>query len=434
MHGHEPAPLAIRSVAALVICLLFGCSDAAGPEQRAPGRANTAKLAPGSACLADEECSLGRCHPERRICICVSDASCPAQLQCDPFSGRCVRETAGCTADADCAAGLWCDTSSRTCRPLRAFCEPCDADPDCGPGNRCLEPEGGGADFCGEACSSSADCSRPRTRCVSGQCRPLVDCEDVAPCRPDSLRPCGADADCPAGDACDRTVRICRAIDSGCAAGESCDSDTRECYVACTHLTEARDCAATEQCEDGRCVALPACAIDDDCPLPRVCRVDSLTGVGTCIPGCSSDDACPLGEQCVTRGGPRGRSVCEPGCNDHADCAIDQICDLVLGQCTAPGAGRCQSSDACGVCERCDTTGRCVPARVPGVPATNYCGECLSDQDCGAGGYCDELFRCAPPCPPEGCPRGFHCGPVAANQPPSVCFPIDDFCDTECIQ
>ena len=424
MFGHEPAWLAIRSLGLLALALLLGCTESERPAPAGGGAINVRQPF-GAACTVDAECVAGSCHPERRVCVCTSDASCPALLQCDPFTGRCVAEPPGCTDDRDCGDGRWCDTSARTCRPIRAFCEPCERAQDCGPGNACVRPAGGGASFCGEACRTAADCSRPRTRCLAGQCVPQVDCADVAPCTPDSEASCRADADCPAGQSCD-AAGVCRANDSGCAAGQRCDYATRECYASCGG---PGDCAANERCAGDRCVPLPPCRSDADCPEPRVCRIDPLTQDGTCIVGCGEDDGCPLGSRCVAR---NGRTVCEPGCQADADCFLDQVCEN--GACVG---GRCQTSDVCASCQRCDETHRCANAVRPGVPATAYCAPCghpdaFDEAACGPGGYCDRFGACAPACPADGCPRGFACHRARRNDPRMVCFPIDDFCDTEC--
>lgn len=393
----------------LAIGLAVGCSSGRQPppDSPAPG---AAKLTFGDACSVDAECAAGHCHPERRICVC-DDASCPPLLQCDPYSGRCVTEPAGCSDDHDCDRGSWCDHAARTCRPIRSFCEPCVRDQDCGPGNRCLDPGGGAVPFCGEACTTSADCSRPGTRCDAGQCWPNENCAAVAPCTPDSGAACTRDEDCPTGQSCES--RVCRANDSGCAAGERCDRVTLDCYASCR---SARDCGSNERCVGDRCEPLPPCDSDADCPLPRVCRVDPLTQQGTCVAGCSDDTGCPLGTRCVAT--DEGRTVCAAGCDDDADCLLDQVCEA--GTCRS---GRCQTTDACGSCQVCGPGGRCIDAN-----DAPYCAACGIDRDCGAGGLCND-GRCAPACPATGCPRGFACTPAGAKR---VCFPTDDFCDTEC--
>ena len=439
MYRLQQASDAIRSLIGRGICLSLawaaGVLVACTPAQRdegAPDPRGRSRLGAGDACSLDAECqAVGlRCDPERRICVCTSDASCPGHLECDPFSGRCVEEAEGCTGDDDCSEGMWCDGASRACRPLRGLCEPCSKHLDCGPGERC-QPGGHGAGYCRPPCVEDGDCGLPGARCEEGLCTPVTDCAALAPCLPDDGGACRVDGDCDAAQRCDRASGTCVARKSGCAFGQRCDPADRTCYTPCDADGDGDDdCGANERCDGKACVPLAPCVRHADCPARSICRIEPGRSEGSCIPGCVDDAACPLGTIC----GPEdrdGRRFCVTGCDDHGDCHPDQRCEQ--GRCVR-GPGICQTADTCGTCERCSDEGRCVAAVLPGVPETRYCGACAADADCGTGGLCLD-GRCAPPCPVAGCPRGFACTPVARGpgEPVlQVCFPNDSFCDTEC--
>ena len=68
----------------------------------------------GLGCNSTDDCVLGVCHPEARVCVsCVDDEDCAAGV-CHPDAFLCV----ACVTDNDCGS-LRCDTDHHICRGCR---------------------------------------------------------------------------------------------------------------------------------------------------------------------------------------------------------------------------------------------------------------------------------------------------------------------------
>lgn len=419
--GPRSAPVAWAQRVALAACLLLSaCTQTPDPADDGP-RGSSRRLEAGETCSLDLECREGLiCHASRRVCICVSDASCARGEHCNPFTGACVPEIAGCLADEDCADDQWCDRSSRVCLHLRAFCESCERNAQCGPGNRCVRQEGSAFGFCGSACASDDDCPLRATHCFAGQCVPNTTCADLRPCVADTLLPCSRDLDCPPQAAQICEAGRCVAEHSGCAYGRSCDPVSRVCVPSCAADEE---CGNDARCVAGACHPVLRCAHDEECPWGEICRREPGQGEGVCSQSCTSDASCPLEERCVPVG---GRFVCVEGCEEDADCLPWKRC--LDGVCTE---GFCQTSAVCAPCERCEQ-GRCEA-----VEGT-FCKSCGTegfDPTCGPGALCVN-GACAPPCEAGECPSAFFCKGFSQPEPESamlrVCVPADGHCNTEC--
>jgi len=444
----------------LVAALLLACNKPPGNDR--PGASG---LEAGSPCTLNAECRAGLiCDPARRRCVCTGDDACPARTFCHPHTGLCVGDRPGCGRDEDCPEGQYCELESRTCRHGSGFCQPCTRDGECAErGARCLE---GG--FCGRACRVDGDCGE-RARCLDGQCRPMlrcwelatgkrtghcvdtcredadcgdghegceyslclprIDCDDLAPCVPDSLRPCQTDADCIHG--VDQVCEwgLCVARRSGCAHSEACDPLTLACVPSCR---EDADCPRGRTCRLGACHPTGRCESDSQCPegmvcaCPRGATCGGASGEGECRPSCRHDDDCPLGQVCVES---FGQKACRPGCTSDRDCGPEERCLVSVGVCLKEILA-CKFTELCPPCHLC-RDGTCQPARRPGSP---HCQSCETDSDCGEGGVCWQ-GHCAVSCGTEGCPNGFGCTrkPGADGVTRSVCVPVDGSCDTECL-
>lgn len=415
----------MRILPCLPLLLLAAACTGKGGEGTPGPQGSSQQLEAGSPCSVDVECREGlACERSRRICICTSDASCPKDRRCNPFTGLCVEEVPGCKSDEDCRPDQWCDADTRVCRTLRAFCETCDRNAQCGPGNRCVKPEGAAIGFCGAACRSDADCPLRGTHCRAGQCIPDTSCADLSPCTPDTLDPCDHHADCRKGSNQLCEAGRCVAARSGCGYGQSCDPEQLVCLASCA---SDGDCAEGRRCRAGACHPIERCATHLDCPFEKVCSLLPGEDEGVCTEACRTSADCPLGTSCVV---VEGRFLCEAGCREDADCFPDRLCEA--GRCVG-GDGRCQTSEVCDRCERC-VDGRCTSAADPERPLCAPCDTEGPDPACGAG-WCWQ-GGCAPPCA-EGCPRGFACRQLSPEGEGGamleLCVPVDGHCDQECL-
>ncbi|MGC8926871.1 MAG: hypothetical protein ACP5QK_03010 [Myxococcota bacterium] len=91
-------------------------------------------------CLTDNDCpkSLPHCD-ERNVCReCLNDSQCSNNMRCDPFYRKCVE----CLSNSDCKdpARPKCDSLYHKCveSNIKAQCESCTADSECGSGNYCV--------------------------------------------------------------------------------------------------------------------------------------------------------------------------------------------------------------------------------------------------------------------------------------------------------
>jgi len=365
---------------------------------------------------------------------CADGTLCPAGLQCDPTSLRCV----GCLGDGDCdGAGVCHPTFQRcvqcaddddcglgVCHPNQAVCVGCYADEQCDSG--LCDPEGL---RCVE-CLSDSHCGDGRCddshTCV-GKCRQDTDCDDGDPCTVErcELGACGYTAaedglDCSDGDVC-TDGDACRsgqclgtrisdpsAIDPSCCPGPalSCpdraaasDEDDDGCYETC-------------RCDGGEVVApdgVCACPVVA-CPLgsERVdsdldgcadaCRCDAggvLVGSGAACP-CPTTVACPLAATPV--------DLDHDGCPESCLCSDGEPPDG-LGRCgcpafdvtSCPAGTRPLDSDADGCFDGCQCPGGLLVDAQGSCPCPSEltCAAGLSSVDLDGDGCAD---RCARPC------------------------------------
>lgn len=406
----------------------------------------------GRACNVDAECGSLRCDKVRRQCICLSDESCkspdPAQpvRYCNNYTGLCVEEITGCKRDADCGTTQYCDPSIRSCRPLKAFCESCAQDTECGGAqDNCVLDTNLNEKFCGKACGVNADCPRGATCQDQGgykQCWPnespvpgqTPSCANFKGCTPDSLRTCNADAEC--GDSsqrCDPARGKCVALEQVCPFGTACDPRARICVAVCFVDADCGD-PVKLRCVDKLCEPIDECENDLQCPANKVCAIAPGQVKGQCTPFCQADKDCPIGQACLK---VNDRYKCEAGCASNANCPLEQRCNPTTRLCEGPtvgGARTCQATVVCNTCELCDATKfECASAKT-GSSAFPHCAPCTSPAEC-TGGTCVSLddgnSYCLRFCGAGiECPQGFACLTTGTGQ--QVCAPSNRQCTGKC--
>jgi hypothetical protein len=380
-------------------------------------------------CNVDAECQSGFvCDRELRRCVCTSDAACLGGLFCNAFTGRCVEDVPGCTSDAACEANQYCDVPTRTCRARRAFCEPCEADIECGgASDQCVRDETVNRRYCGQSCSTDTECpDGALCQSVNGYqtCWPAVaTCEQLKGCNPNSSQACTESADCTEGEdqVCDQVQGICVARVPTCPFGMVCGRDSQQCEAACITDDDCNadpDCGPESpcRCTNNECVPISLCAQDQDCEPGRLCVIEPGHVEGECRPDCQGDSSlCPQGTLCRDRG---SRYECVTGCQSNADCTVSENCigSECVGTSTS-GDQYCQMPEVCDLCEACQDDGAggrtcqtlAATCQVCSVPAgqctgsapsfccaiftsTGYRGiDCSGGRLCPAGHQCVEL-------------------------------------------
>ncbi|HEY0839640.1 MAG TPA: hypothetical protein VGD74_05595, partial [Vulgatibacter sp.] len=311
------------------------CVACLGDSHCKDGRTCEVGVCVGSVCTDDSDCSAPTpvCSADGRSCIeCRDDAGCGEGRHCD--AGVCVQDL--CTSDEDCAgnaAGPRCDLGTGAC----------------------------------VACLDEGDCAEGEI-CSAGVCEPRPGCQ--------------TDVDCEGhvdGDRCEPATGACVVcvIDLHCGLGEACVENACE-PAACEAL---EDCPAGSVCEDGGCVALGACADDDDCAAdPRVPRCGSS---GACVE-CASEADCAGGGQCI-----------QGSCTAPTLCTSDSQCKGAF-VCTAGGCAACRTDEQCprGTCRQGACVDRATCARdadcATGRCEDGACAACGSDLDCRQGLWCED--------------------------------------------
>lgn len=448
----EPMPPRLsRLLLGLALALVSACSGAEKPKDEKPSIADLP-------CSTQAECAPLNfvCDDVRRTCVCTSDEMCADKdgtPYCNAYTGRCVADIGGCKSDSECGSREFCDIALRTCRALKAYCESCSQDAECGGANdHCVRhPDFPGAPpFCALGCATNADCGNGQA------CRDTVKGKQCVPangrcsggvnefCTPDLGATCRVDSDCPAdsGQVCDQGSRTCIARDSGCRASQACDPETRKCVSACRFDSECQE-RYTEDfiCVRNTCVQAETCFEDEDCDEGRFCFKESGAPSGLCRVSCDSSDDCPLAEIC-SHTPPRR---CVAGCDSNADCRLTAVCRA--GACATTdrnGAQHCQTKEVCDFREFCSNEACRTESK--------HCQAKPTSAACGAGGKLSSLAfpadrsgssyscpagsiqasgnptlcvadRCLYDCANDDeCPNGFYCAALGAQQ---LCFPVN---------
>jgi hypothetical protein len=282
----------------------------------------TGTLAAGERCVADSECTRGRCDfvhgrcPEG-LCVdrveeggaCADNEACEVNLVCR--GGECLPVgEQGDVCDpgdgpVDCGELLWCDGG--VCQPLP------NVGDDCATG------------FALDPCRGSLVC----TQAFGGRC--VVGGEE--------------------GDSCDQ------AGDPPCAPGFRCDQDGQRCVSLLLPgqqgCASALNCPFLHDCQDGACVPLP---MPGEACSPILPCLEGACVDGVCTP-LADGEACsgevPLGEcegYCAPAEDAGAPRLCAPHGDEGADCdpfSIEAQCAEGLACTGGDGTGpRCTACEA----------------------------------------------------------------------------------------
>ena len=250
--------------------------------------------------------------------------------QCDPvIEATCGPDVVGADRSAYCCLA-W-----ENCNPLTFQCER-------DPGASGIGCPPGAPDDC-KACGVDEDCEQVGDFCSGGRCF-----------APQGRTTCAQSYQCPTGERCDRTVRLCVPDNGGCGFCGSefpelcceneqiCDEQSGQCITLgdeeCTPATVVDDCRQGQQCDqNGRCVQ---CINDGDCGPGLECN----EGTGFCFSvanRCENDAACGTGRRCS----PTTEECVVPTCEEDSDCFDDrERCDLERFSCFLPPAS-CTEDD-----------------------------------------------------------------------------------------
>ena len=201
-----------------------------------------------------------------------------------------------------------------------------------------------GATFCGQPCTTEADCGGYFDACEY------------------------CDLNAPSGGEPGTCASLCGAC-GYCASG-TCWNNCPACFL-CDHTTGV--------CEGG-CGECEVC--DDTVGLPGYVW-------GQCVPA-----ACPPGQGCDPVSG-----ACAPGaapcrtagaaCTADLECCGGLVCDLASQTCAAPGGGPCAGEgESCASSEECCGTQICSPAGGQGPVCVRRAGRCLTPPSCATSGDC----------------------------------------------
>lgn len=318
--------------------------------------------------------------------LCTSDEACTEAGAVCACTGQCVVPAGNaCASSKNCPPGNWCDPCVGHCAPRAGLCEACTDSGACTDGGACL-PFASGGTFCVEACVTDAGCPAGYA-CVEvasaadKQCVPKSgDCED--------LGLCADDGECPMGEICSDTLKVCA---PGCPDDDACPSGMVCVAARCVQpCASTADCTAPAECDTtGHCKIPGSCESSADCTQPET-YCDKTTGM--CADGCIQDDDCKdAAMEC------KNKSCVPKGCTHNYQCAFEQECDKTTGQCIPMTRDHCATCDA-------DADNQCG-----GDP--NLCVTMSSeDKDTGEsveqGDFC--LLTCAED-EVDKCPQGYGC-------------------------
>lgn len=215
-------------------------------------------------CLFDSDCVSGHCVGGK----CVNndnsyelDAVCCKNVQCK--SDSCQQGFCSCKVSSDCDSGYFCNTGifplgGNTCDPVKASCDFCEADKQCGSGLYCD--------------------GKPFGRCITGV-------ENLALgkscCRDDQC----ASGSCPADNSsCQCTQNSDCATNQYCAKGFlGLGKNTCKDFIAdCTFCTQSSHCGPGALCKLGKCATKDSVASGGTCCRDYQCQGSLKCKQGKC--------------------------------------------------------------------------------------------------------------------------------------------------------
>jgi hypothetical protein len=348
-------------------------------------------------CMSDDQCSAtGKiCHRTRGYCVqcdgrdgqCAAGQTCQSDFTCVAISARDggVGDAGSCSGTcmdrSQCSSGLVC--SAGACCPPPARC----TSPEQCPASRPLCNGATGECFGSDSCTGDPDCA-DEPGCANGACtcnRPAGSNTGTCEVRADA---CANDTDCRSngnyvGKFCALTERPRACLDApNCASDADCASRGLVCDLAfgspsngrCVNGTpcpNGNECAATQTCQGGVCVAKNCLNTAGFCSATETCD----TTTGRCVPSmsgsCTANTDCMAGYYCDL-----AQNVCAVGCRDSTDCAG--------GVCNAQN--RCENA-AGGTCGMCNTDAECPGGTtcreaIPGLGSKRCYEACSSGDPC----------------------------------------------------
>ena len=368
------------------LCFVAGCSSS---SEESPGsdQGSTDVVSSSDSTSAQDASNVDGAveNDVPALNLCTSDADCDQVGATCTCNGVCeVFDTNPCLVDKNCPSDQYCDACAGFCAAEVGVCEACTNNAACGDGGACLPFVSGGS-FCATECISDLGCEVGYS-CIA------VDGFSQNLCVPDSgqcedLGLCESDGECPDGQICSDTLKICA---PGCSEDDQCAGelvcDAARCVEPCSSNS---DCPQGAECDDGHCKVPGACESGEDCFQPET-YCDKTTG--QCAPGCLVDGDCQdAAKQCENK-------KCVPkGCIHNYQCAFEQVCDKQVGACIPT------PDDHCGECDA-SAEGQC--GGEPNLRVT------LQDQDPDTGEAVDKGDFCLLPCandPVDQCPQGYGC-------------------------
>ena len=328
-------------------------SDSSPPDSRPDSRQPDSALANGGGCSDGGDCKSGFCVDG----VCCDSACKGACRSCQVpgKAGSCALVSKGLDPDGDCKGthkkcGGACDGQGGCAFvPESTQCgdDSCAAakvtSHGCNGKGACLDT----IVTCGGfTCASSGTACR--TSCAtSDQCQPPFQCLGGACVN-----------NLPNGKACGANNKACASgncVDGVCCASTACGACNR-CDVkgkagACAPVAELTTCGA-KKCAGGVRTDL-VCKAGACSPASQSCGSYACNAAGdACLKACVSSLDCALGSYCLG-------ALCLPKAKKGAKCTVGAMC--LSGSCVD---GVCCDAAACGICKRCNMSGKegaCAP-------------------------------------------------------------------------
>ena len=438
--------------------------------------ASTSSVTPASTCDGAGACATPDNRPcDPFICasaackeICTTDAECVAPATCVVTNGvgSCGLKPNGgaCTAATQCRSGfctegLCCDTACADATS-GGLCKTCKGTKTA-PSGTCSNVDSGGSDpksRCADTKSDpmkNADCSNAGSCNGNGACRPwpnntacrpqtcpatgstltseifcdgkggcpqpqLSDTSSCAPymCGPNAAcltAPCGGDADCAGGIACNSTL-----------TPATCGTTQGDGY----------SCADNTNCLHGHCVGRTCCgSATAGCAISRVCYEANTTNPSNqcqqCTPGTSTTAWSPKGGVCDDGNPCTVNDTCNAGtcagtqknCDDQLSCTAD-TCNA-QGNCVNTVTTGCAISSHCYAAGDADPNNPCLQC-TPATSTTAWSPKadtvtCDDGIACTTADKCDGAGHCVGA---STCTDGLACTLDTCNADGSCTFPL----------